>query len=129
MARTKKIKDFSDPITKRNWIIQALRRASYRWPGRYEVMKNARMERGKYKCASCEKIYGRKEISLDHIDPVVDPHKGFETFDTYIQRLFCPAEKWQVLCDTCHGAKSKRENEIRRLAKAAAKKKESKKKK
>jgi hypothetical protein len=75
-------------------------------------------------------VYGNKEISLDHIEPVVDPHLGFVDWNNYIERLFCEASGFQVLCKTCHSAKSKRENEIRRLTKkAATTKKETKKKK
>lgn len=109
----------------RKFIIASVRRASYRWMPRYQAKKNAWIARGQYKCASCEKIYGPKEISLDHIHPVVDPHKGFIDWNNYIERLFCDVDGYQVLCKMCHSVKSKRENEIRRLAK----KKESKKKK
>ena len=93
-----------------------LRRASFHWKARDEAKSNARVERGKYKCASCGELFGPKEIALDHIYPVVDPKAGFTNFDDYIKRLFCEAEGFQVLCDgpgSCHDAKTQMEDVMR----------------
>ena len=64
-------------INRNTWVKGVLRSASFRWKPRGEALKAARVERGKYKCASCEELFGPKEIILDHIDPVVDPKVGF----------------------------------------------------
>lgn len=97
----------------RPWLINKLRRLSYQWPARKEAIKKARIERGKYKCATCEGIFGPKEIQADHIEPVIDPHTGFVDWNTYIDRLFCDTDLYQILCKGCHTIKSSFENYIR----------------
>jgi len=109
------------------FCIAALRRASYRWPGRYTAMKAAHVDRNAYKCAHCEGIFPKKEIRLDHKEPVV-PVEGFEVrkdFDLheFAERLLVEESGFQVLCDGCHSTKTGLENEQRR----ANKKKKSKK--
>lgn len=98
------------------WIKNILRRGSYRWPPRYEAIKAAKVERGVYMCRG----YGRrahrvrhKEIQIDHIVPVIDPATGHTTFDKYINRLFCEADNLQILCLSCHKAKTKNERKIK----------------
>lgn len=107
---------------KKKWVLQAavfsaLRRLSYRTPMRSAVMAEARVSRGKYKCAICKKIFGRKQIAIDHIEPVNNPLTGFTTWDDYINRLFCPAGGLNLLCNngkqSCHKLKSKEENKVR----------------
>jgi formate-dependent nitrite reductase cytochrome c552 subunit len=44
---------------------------------------------------------------------VVDPKEGFTTWDSYIERLFCPAEHFDVLCKSCHEAKTQIEDVMR----------------
>lgn len=112
-----KKKSLTPDEERRKWIIASVRRASYRWVPRYKAKAAARIERGQYKCAACKGLFGPKQISLDHIKPVVDPHKGFIDWNNYIERLFCEEDGFQVLCKTCHSAKSKHENAIRRIVK------------
>jgi hypothetical protein len=90
-----------------------LRRGSFHWKARQEALVNARVERGRYKCASCEDLFGPKEVDLDHRYPVIDPKVGFTTWDDYINRLFCGAEDFDVLCKACHEAKTKMEDIMR----------------
>ena len=108
------------------FCIASLRRASYRWPGRYLALKAANIGRNQYKCAKCCNIFPKKEISLDHIDPVV-PIDGFKVraeFDLheFAERLLVDISGWQVLCDTCHDEKTKAEN-LNRKSKKKTKKK------
>lgn len=93
-------------------ITALLRRASLRWNPRYEVMKNARVERGKYKCNLCKEIVGSKEYQVDHVKPVI-PVTGFDDWNGFIGRLFCKASGLQVICKMCHYTKSKKENSKR----------------
>ena len=90
-----------------------LRRGSFHWRARTEAMTAARVERGKYKCASCQDLFGPKDVALDHIQPVVDPKLGFTTWDDYIARLFCAAEGFQVICTQCHSNKTLLEDAMR----------------
>lgn len=87
------------------------------WPPRKEAISKARTERGIYKCAICDGSFGPKEIQLDHINAVVDEETGFIDFNTYIDRLFCGVDGFQVLCRQCHQAKTFFEQEIRKQVK------------
>ncbi len=107
----------SKPILK-HWLTQKLRRASYMWPPRKAAIKAGRVSRGKYRCASCEgEEFGPKDIQLDHVIPVVDEEVGWIDWNTYIDRLFCGEENFQVLCKPCHAAKTFFEQEIRKQVK------------
>lgn len=73
------------------------------------------MSRGVYECAACKQHVpttvreggGRKKnIFVDHIEPVVDPDKGFTTWDEYISRMFCEKDNLQLLCAACHDVKT-----------------------
>lgn len=96
----------------KSWLVQHLRRISRQWPPKNWAKANARIERGKYLCAHCEGIFGPNDISLDHIEPVVDPETGFIDWNTYIERLFVQSEGYQVLCNGCHDIKTELENEL-----------------
>lgn len=109
--REKKLKSF---------VIQILRRASYRWPPRSESKSAGRVGYGLYKCAACEKTFGPKEINLDHIAPVIPTDIGFTTWDEYINRLLCAASGFQILCRNCHSSKTVLENSKRKIAKFSA---------
>lgn len=105
-------------------VIPALRRVSRWWPAKQEAMKKQKVSPGKYKCQGCGEIFGQKEISLDHINPVVDPRKGFLTWDDYIARMLCDSNGFQVLCNVgCHSSKTQIENEIRKKYNKRRKKK------
>lgn len=106
MAKTKSLKSFLIPI---------LRRASLRWYGRTEALQKARVARGMYKCASCKESFGRKEVHVDHIVPVVDVKTGFTSWDKYIESLFVESKSLQVLCQYCHAGKSAVENQLRKI--------------
>jgi 5-methylcytosine-specific restriction endonuclease McrA len=95
----------------------ALRSASRRWKPIYDTIKQARVDRGKYLCASCGNTVSptqnkRKNISVDHRIPIVDPDVGFVDWNLFIERLFCEAEGLQLLCSSCHDIKSKAERKI-----------------
>lgn len=99
-------------VNKKAFIVQVLRRGSYRWPPRNEAMKRARIARGVYKCESCQTEVGRKDVSLDHIISVV-PLSGFTTWDEYIERMYCDADGFACICNPCHDAKTAAERVIR----------------
>lgn len=97
----------------RTFIVWTLRKASYRWAPRGSSLSLARVARNEYRCASCQLIYGRKGVKVDHIIPVVDPASGWVSYDEFIQRMFCDARGFQVLCDKCHDEKTQAENKLR----------------
>lgn len=100
----------------KSWMISQLRKASYRYPARNEALKRARVDRNQYKCAHCGNIFGRKDVQIDHIVPVVKL-QGFTGWDDYITRMFCPVEGYQVLCKEDHAKKTEQERTQRILTK------------
>lgn len=108
----------------KSFIISTLRRASYRWVGRTQALRAARIERGLYQCNSCKSSFKNKEIRLDHILPIIPVETGFISWDDYINRLFCDASSMQVLCLTCHDSKTNIEKEQRKYYRKERKSKE-----
>lgn len=100
-------------FNKHKWIINGLRRLSYKWPPRWTIKQDARVERGKYLCNGCKQIVKAKEVEVDHIEPVIEV-TGFVDWNTYIERLLCEKEGYQILCKACHLSKSLSENLKRR---------------
>jgi hypothetical protein len=106
----------------RSFVTSTLRAGSRKWPPKYETLNAAKTEKkvnkatGRlaqhYLCAMCEQEYTQKDVQVDHIKPVIDPKKGFVSWDTYIDRMFCEAPNLQVLCKICHADKTKIEKEI-----------------
>jgi hypothetical protein len=108
----------------KRFLIPKIRSASYRWGERSRAIKNARVERGRYKCAMCgNRELKNGEFVLDHINPVVDLDGWDQSWDTYITRMFVKAEGFQVLCKTpCHEMKTDAEVQLRKLRREAKKK-------
>lgn len=102
-----------------SFIKSALRTASSRWPPKFEALKEAfagvkeNKKTGRqakhYKCNSCFGEFPSSEVQVDHIQPVIDPFKGFISWDEVIKRMFCSVSNFQVLCKPCHLIKSNAE--------------------
>jgi 5-methylcytosine-specific restriction endonuclease McrA len=111
----------------KGYITSVLRKGFTRWPDKFQALKEATVGRklnqktGRmaihYKCASCKHHFLANQVEVDHEDPVVDVSAGFISWDVYIERLFCTADKLQVLCKPCHKKKSAEENKARRTNK------------
>lgn len=101
----------------KQFIITVLRRASYKWKPRNVVYAAARVARGMYKCNLCANTFSRKEVVMDHKNPVVSPQHGFQGFDIYIERMFVDESGWQCICKTCHDSKTDEERVIRQVNK------------
>lgn len=114
MSDEKKKKPMTD-AQKKGFVVNTLRRASYRWPGRNDALKDANIGRNQYKCAMCpsDKIHPRKGVQIDHISPVV-PLEGWDSWDGFIKRMFCEKDGYQVICIEHHDEKTKSEKEIRK---------------
>ncbi len=96
-----------------NFAMQALRRATYRWPYRNIALQNARIERGFYKCESCKNGFGPKEVQKDHVEPVI-PVTGTKDLNIIVKRMLVKTSGWQILCLNCHSMKTLIENEMRK---------------
>lgn len=98
----------------RAFVISQLRKASYKWKYRTEAIRKARIDRGVYICATCQKLLMAKDFCVDHKDPVVD-ERGFVDWNTYVPRMICHTDNWQILCKECHDEKTQKEKEGRKL--------------
>jgi 5-methylcytosine-specific restriction endonuclease McrA len=108
----------------RSFVTSALRAASRRWPVKFKALKESFVGRttniktGKiamhYKCAGCNKHFVAADVQVDHVKPVVDPVKGFISWDVYIDNLFCELENLQILCKGCHKEKTATEKLMRK---------------
>lgn len=56
-------------------------------------------------------------MELDHILPCVNPKTGWTNFDDFIEVLYSEVNNFQVICETCHDAKSLAEGVVRRKKK------------
>lgn len=105
-----------------SFVASAIRSAARRWEPRYKTLANAFVGRktnkatGKmakhYSCAECSKHFVTTDVQVDHILPVVDPQKGFETWDKFIYNMYCDSVNLQVLCKKCHLVKTKAEKAV-----------------
>jgi len=106
----------------RAFVTSVLRSGFRRWPPKYKalaaayvgILKNKKTKRDAkhYKCAACKKNFPSTAVQVDHIAPVVPP-AGFDSWDSYIERLFCEEGNLQVLCKPCHKVKSGTERKER----------------
>ena len=108
----------------RSFITSILRSGSRRWPPKYQCLNESKTDKkinpksGRlaqhYKCAKCGEDFPAKEVQVDHIKPVVDPKKGFISWDVFIERLYCEQKNFQTLCKSCHRIKTKKETSDRK---------------
>ena len=112
------------PARFRSFVTGALRTATRRWPPKFKALKAALSGRktnkktGKlamhYICASCSDEFVMSDVEIDHVEAVVDPAKGFISWDVYVDRLFCETNNLQVLCKPCHKEKTAAEKILRK---------------
>lgn len=98
------------------YIFGALRKI-WRWyPEGKIALKVATLgvDDGKYSCFTCGGRFSRKEVHVDHTEPVINPATGFQGWDIYVKRLFVKANKLDILCKPCHKIKTQAENKQRR---------------
>lgn len=98
-------------------IVSALRRLWFQSEARQEALRDARISRGVYLCAKCGKNVPAslkmpngtiRKVAVDHKVRVV-PATGFDSWDGFLNRLFCEQSELQVLCYDCHHEKTQRE--------------------
>lgn len=99
----------------KSFLVNTLRRASYRWPFRDECRKRNRIERNTYQCEHCKQNFTRKETQINHKVPVVDPSKGWENLDVYAERMFVDSDGFELLCIPCHDKLTEEQNKERQI--------------
>lgn len=111
-----------------SFVKSALRAASRKWPPKYETLNasyvgqqvnsaSGRMAKH-FRCAACGGSFPAAKVQVDHVIPIIDPEKGFTTWDDVVQRMFCEKENLQVLCLDCHAAKTAEEKQKRKESNA-----------
>lgn len=95
-----------------NFVMQSLRRATYRWPFGHMALKRQWRDRGLYECEQCHKCFGPKDVNKDHICPVI-PLTGFSNWTEIINRMFVKSDDYQILCLLDHSLKTEIENKMR----------------
>lgn len=102
----------------REFITSVLRSGSRRWPPKWEALKAAFKREGVnpktkrvaklYGCAICNGEFSSKDIQVDHKEPI----GSCNTWDSFIEKLFCEKDNLQAVCKPCHKAKTKKERAI-----------------
>lgn len=87
-----------------------------KWPPKYEAMKEARVGKkinsktGRLamhsKCAKCKKVFPEKDMQADHRTPA---GSTTDSFDEFINKLFCHKDDIDILCKPCHKKKTAEE--------------------
>ena len=91
-------------------ISSAVRQVWQRSLARQIAVKRCTQSDGFLKCEHCGVV--APKIKIDHIIPVGSLKDGF------MERLFCPSTGLQGLCNDCHKAKTKLDNQAIKAAKA-----------
>ena len=101
----------------RGFITSLLRSGTRRWPPKYRVLNAAKTTKKKnkltgrvaqhYECNACKKDFPKKQVQVDHIQPI--HHTRDESWDSFINMLFCNSDNLQVLCVVCHKVKTLKE--------------------
>jgi 5-methylcytosine-specific restriction endonuclease McrA len=99
-----------------SFIRSALRQKSRWWKPITECKINARRpykgpnkrQKFEYECNACHKWFPDKKINVDHIIGA-GSLKCSNDLPGFVDRLFCEQDNLQVLCETCHDAKTKLE--------------------
>jgi 5-methylcytosine-specific restriction endonuclease McrA len=102
-----------------SFITSTLRAGARRWQPKYDTLNASKTEKkinpktGRlaqhHRCGLCGNEFTSKDMEVDHIKPVVDPKKGFQSWDVFIDRLFCEADNLQAICKPCHLLKTNAE--------------------
>jgi hypothetical protein len=99
---------------KKSFIMNTLRRGTYRWYGRWQALNNAKIGRNEYFCQieTCGVIGPKRDFQLDHKLPVVIT-SGWDSWENVLDRMFCDADGYQNICKACHAIKTAEENRLR----------------
>lgn len=71
-----------------------------------------KQQKWEFQCTECEKWHKAKDVSVDHITPA-GSLGSFQDVAGFVERLFVGEDGLQVLCMTCHKAKTKKERELK----------------
>lgn len=100
--------------SKKQFAINVLRRGHYKHYSRWQASKRSHLSRNQYFCENpnCGIIGPKKMFQMDHDTPCV-PVSGWDSFDGFIERLYCDPAGLIRLCKPCHAEKTLQENQQR----------------
>ena len=93
------------------FIRSALRSAFQKWPCKHQAKKNAMCitdEGSRYRCNTCDELFRSSDVQVDHITPC-GSLRTFDDLPGFVERMFCEADGFQVLCKECHQLKTNEE--------------------
>ena len=104
-----------------SFIRSALRQKSRWWKPISVCKLNARRlykginkrQKYEYQCKKCKTWHAEKNINVDHIIPAGSLNIATD-LPKFVERLFCEQDNLQVLCTTCHDAKTLKEKQAKK---------------
>jgi 5-methylcytosine-specific restriction endonuclease McrA len=104
-----------------SFIRSALRQKSRWWKPISVCKLNARRlykgankrQKYEYACKKCKGWFPEKQINVDHIIPAGSLNCA-QDLPQFVERLFCEQDNLQVLCTTCHDAKTLKEKQSKK---------------
>lgn len=96
-----------------SWIRSTLRRLSIYWKPKNEALDKAKRpytgsnkrQKWEYQCNMCKKYYIKAKVEADHIEPAGTLTCAHD-LPGFVERLFCDALGYQILCESCHSKKT-----------------------
>jgi len=98
-----------------SFIRSALRAAFMKWPAKQTARNKAKvlMDDGmRWQCAACDELFLSKDVEVDHI-VACGSLKKFDDLPGFVERMFCEAQGFMVLCKPCHQLKTNNERKKR----------------
>ena len=95
------------------FIRSTLRAGFTRWGPKHEAKRQAKVGYNAYQCAHCGEVFPNKEVEVDHIEPA-GTLKTYEDLPGFVERMFCEADGFQLLCKGCHQVKTNAERAARK---------------
>ena len=65
-------------------------------------------EGSRYRCNTCDELFRSSDVQVDHITPC-GSLRTFDDLPGFVERMFCEADGFQVLCKECHQLKTNEE--------------------
>lgn len=112
----KKLKTRLRSAIRKEWLYSDLRRVA---------LARARVSRGVYKCAGCGKLFGPRQVDVDHKKQctpkgITPEERPKEFWGSLIENMhYCGPDGLDVLCkEDCHKAKTKAERAVKKKTKS-----------
>ena len=107
-----------------SFIRSALRQKSRWWKpiseckaaGKRRYAGPNKRQKFEYECFECKGFFPDKTIAIDHIEPAGSLNNA-DDLPGFVSRLFCEIDNLQILCKSCHDAKTVKDKELLKLNK------------